>query len=80
MAKFRGTIKGGRGEASRLGHTSLRTSAASWEGAVYVELSVKHGVDWAYVHLGQHHGKGTYRVLYDGPVSGEPFELPATEE
>ena len=40
MARYRGTLQGCRGEASRLGHSSsgLTTVAASWQGAVRVEL------------------------------------------
>ncbi len=31
MARFRGTTKGNRGEASRLGHTNLTSSADGWD-------------------------------------------------
>jgi hypothetical protein len=72
MAHFYGELKGSRGEATRLGTKSsgLRTLAASWEGAVSVRLYEKFGVDWAVVSLTMHHGAGTRRTLYDGPVSG----------
>ena len=72
MAHFRGTIAGGRGEASRLGHrnTGLTTRAASWSGAVEVRLYHSNGVDMAQVMLTQHNGAGSFRTLYDGPVSG----------
>lgn len=74
MARFRGTIRGQRGEASRLGSPSSGLSAhiAGWQGAVDVELYDKDGVDMARVSLGQHHSRGQWppRVLYDGPVSG----------
>jgi hypothetical protein len=75
MAHFYGTIKGGRGEASRLGHkaSGLQVKAASWQGAVAVYLYVgTDGVDCARVCLTTHNGAGTQRELYNGPVSGAP--------
>lgn len=72
MAHFYGTIQGSRGEASRLGgkESGLRVYAASWSGAVGVRLYEKDGVDYANVYLTKHHGAGTEKSLYDGPVSG----------
>lgn len=72
MAHFRGTIKGARGEASRLGHKSsgLQVNAASWQGAVSVELYERDGVDYARVRLEPHRGAGICLELYDGPVAG----------
>src|SRR6266516_83706 len=62
MAQFWGTIKGARGEASRLGHkaSGLDTYAASWQGAVSVRLwhDAKTGRDMAQVELTTHHGAG----------------------
>lgn len=82
MAHFYGTLKGARGEASRLGHKSsgLRTGAASWEGAVSVHLyhDETAGQDMAEVQLIPWHGAGVYRSLYRGPVSGAPVK-PADE-
>ena len=74
MAHFYGSLKGSRGEATRLGGkaSGLTTYAASWAGAVRVTLYVNaDGVDCALVHLTRHHGEGTERVLYDGPVAGQ---------
>ena len=72
MAHFLGSVRGGRGEASRLGHksTGLNTTAASYQGAVTVELSCRDGVDYAHVTLTPWKGAGVSRVLYDGPVGG----------
>jgi hypothetical protein len=44
MARFRGTVKGHRGEASRLGHAAggLLMKAATWNGHVSVYLYVLH--------------------------------------
>lgn len=73
MAHFRGTIQGFRGEASRLGSkdSGLQVTAASWQGAVSVDLFAEaNGVDIARVQLYPHHGHGTSRILYEGPVSG----------
>lgn len=74
MAHFIGTITGERGPVLRLGSASsgLVTNAASYGGAVETKLYVYEGLDYARVALVPHHGVGTYRVLYDGPVSGGP--------
>lgn len=76
MAHFYGTIKGTRGQASRLGGkaSGLRVKAMSWQGAVEVSLihDEQTGKDIAYVTLNYHpgNGAGTRKVLYDGPVGG----------
>lgn len=71
MAHFIGTVKGQRGEASRLGSktSGLTTVAASWIGAVRVDLSERDGVTHALVKLAPWHGAGVDRILYDGPVN-----------
>jgi len=75
MAHFYGTLQGGRGEASRLGHKSsgLQVRAASWQGSVcvYLEHDEKTGEDIATVRLEPWHGQGKSRILYQGPVSGK---------
>ena len=38
MARFYGATKGERGEAHRLGHREMNVTAASWRGAIKVEL------------------------------------------
>lgn len=74
MAHFRGTIKGQRGEASRLGSkkSGLTVEAASWQGKVVVRLCADEhgGPDEAVVSLEPHHGQGTSKELYRGPVGG----------
>jgi len=37
MARFRGTVQGGRGEVSRLGHRSITTDANGWNLGVNVD-------------------------------------------
>ena len=76
MAHFYGTVQGARGEASRLGHKrdGLRTVAASWSGAIEVAAYQREdGVDCARISFRQHHGHGTSRLIYDGPISGDGF-------
>ena len=72
MAHFRGTVQGRRGMASRLGDksTGLHVTAASWQGAVSVQLYSRDGVDYARVSLTQHNGAGVNLLLFDYPVSG----------
>ncbi len=73
MAHFRGTIQGARGEASRLGGKSsgLQITAASWQGAVCVDLYEKDGVDMARICLALHtNGAGSHHEIYNGPIRG----------
>lgn len=78
MAHFRSTIKGHRGEASRLGTktSGMDATVASWQGAVSVRLwhDEETGQDMAEVALATHHGAGVNRVLYRGPVCGATCE------
>mgnify|MGYP003648116069 CR=1 FL=1 len=37
MARFRGTVQGSRGSASRLGHGTIRTNTNGWELCVDVD-------------------------------------------
>ena len=77
MAHFYGVLKGARGQATRLGHkgSGLHTVAASWKGAVRVDLFMIDGEDWAEVRLIPWHGAGVYKTLYRGPVSGTPEDV-----
>lgn len=78
MAHFYGSIQGGRGQATRCGtkNSGYESRAASWEGAVSVNLFYNEdkGEDWASVSLSTHHGQGKNIQLYFGPVSGRDFE------
>lgn len=71
MAHFYGRMKGAKGETSRLGTkaSGLRANLASWQGCVQVHLYANEEVDHVRVTLDTHHGQGTFRVLYDGPVN-----------
>ena len=79
MAHFYATIQGSRGPASRLGtaRSGLTATAASWQGAVTVELTHDPATDtdMAVVRLCPWHGAGVDRVLYRGPVGGTPRNL-----
>ena len=74
MAHFWGSIKGNRGEASRLGtkNSGLHSVTASWQGAVetYISYDTETGKDIASVFLIPWYGKGTRQTLYVGPVGG----------
>ena len=39
MAKFYGSIQGNRGEATRMGHSSIKSSVRSYDGSVITYLS-----------------------------------------
>ena len=68
MARFYGTIRGQRGMATRLGHTSITTQAASYQGAIEVTLTPQDNSTNAHVRMIPWKGAGESRVLYDGPV------------
>lgn len=72
MAHFYGMLRGSRGETTRLGSkdSGLKTTAASWSGAVDVNLYVDSaGNDCAVVRLVKWHGRGVNRLLYSGPIN-----------
>ena len=72
MARFMGTVQGGRGLTSRCGHIGMETYCASWAGAVRCKAYVNDdGTDCVRVELTPWEGAGTYRLLYDGPINGE---------
>ena len=66
MARFYGTVQGGRGEASRLGHATcgLNVRARSWNGEVCVRLYAKGDVDYVRISEGS-----TGRDIYSGPIA-----------
>jgi hypothetical protein len=53
MAHFYGTLKGNRGEATRMGsrESGVTTYAAGWKGAIRVTVFQEDGVDKYYVAL-----------------------------
>ena len=73
MAHFYGTLQGARGEATRCGSKKggLQTIAASWQGAVEVNLSHKDGRDMVEVRFRYWEGAGVNRLIYKGPVDGQ---------
>ena len=75
MSRFYGTVRGGRGSASRQGHksTGLTTYCASWRGAVRCDAYVNDDdVDCVQVTLTTWQGAGASPsiMLYDGPIDG----------
>lgn len=80
MARFFGTVRGHRGEASRLGHKRLETVAASYQGAVQVTLYRQGETDMATVALIPWQGAGTSHILFDGPVSGANLKPAPAQE
>jgi len=75
MAHFYGRIKGARGEVTRLGGiaSGMKTTAASWEGAVCVSLyyDMETKSDFVRVTLQPWKGCGVFKELYNGPVNGK---------
>lgn len=70
MSHFYGSLQGGRGEATRCGHknSGIRTTAASWKGAISVEIQHVDGEDIAVVSMHRWHGNGNNKVIYRGPI------------
>ncbi len=83
MGHFFGSVKGHRGEATRLGakKSGLVVVAASYEGSVHVALhhNSKLEHDVAHVTLEPWHGNGKSILLYSDPVSGERSSFSETE-
>ena len=78
MSHFYGKVIGNRGPATRGGskNSGYISQAASWEGAVEVNLfyNEEYEEDWAIVKLIPWQGNGSSITLYTGPVSGRDFE------
>jgi len=72
MAHFYSKIQGGRGEATRCGtkNSGVTATAASWNGAISVEIhhNRKTGEDTATVYMHPWNGDGVRKTLYSGPV------------
>lgn len=68
MAKLYGSVQGSRGQAHRLGASSLRTVAASWEGSVKVWLFERGSETHCAIELDTWHGAGTSILIYKGPI------------
>lgn len=82
MAHFYGTLRGSRGEASRLGTivSGLSVNAASWAGSISVRLwhDEKAGVDRFRICQEPHHGAGISETIAEGIV-GQPAKLRTAE-
>lgn len=73
MARYYGTIKGGRGEASRLGtrESGIAASVCSWGGRVETGISTRTD-DTEIVHIrAEHHGSSENPT---GPIFNGTFE------
>lgn len=77
MAHFRGTIKGQRGEASRLGgkNSGITANINGWDAGVRVVAFERNGVDCFDVY--QTGGSnGGFTTVYLGQVVGGKFLTP----
>lgn len=74
MSHFYGTLQGTRGEATRCGtkNSGMVTHCASFKGAVRCRAYIDDGIDMVQVDIVPWQGHGDFRLLYDGPISGEP--------
>lgn len=72
MAHFYGTLQGARGEATRCGNRSsgVRTVAASWRGAIQVDVfhNAETGSDEFSVRMRPWHGAGCDREIARGLI------------
>lgn len=73
MAHFFGSLQGQRGEATRLGSkaSGLQITAASWNGAIHVELFERDGKDYFVVRESKWHGSGKERVIAEGEIGNQ---------
>jgi len=71
MSYFYGTLKGNRGEATRCGskESGMETHCASWQGAIRCFAYAREdGIDCVTIERILWHGRGKYKLLYDGPI------------
>ena len=71
MARFYGSTQGERGQAHRLGHRGMNVTAASWAGAISVELwTDSEGVERYRVArtAWKGHGSDKARVIEEGAL------------
>jgi len=68
MAKFYGTVQGGRGKATRLGHQVIMTSAQSFNGSIVTQLFEENGETFASIHVSEGSSSSTGHRLYRGPI------------
>jgi hypothetical protein len=72
MATFFGTVQGGRGKATRLGHgsTGLHVTAQSYSGSIIVNLhqSDQNGNDYCTISVAEGSASGGGHTLYSGPI------------
>lgn len=70
MSHFYGTLKSARGKATRTGtkNSGITTVAASWNGAIQVDLYVEDGVDRFQVTMRPWANTGDAKVLCSGIV------------
>ena len=77
MARFRGTIEGGRGQASRLGNSvsGLETTANGWDQGVEVVAHADMGADIHRVYAtgGSGHRGGRKLIAEITDASGSPM-------
>lgn len=75
MSALYGVVQGNRGKATRCGHYDMTTTAATWAGAVRVELTRNAGdpAGAAYVvRLIPWNGRGESKVLAEGRLGDSP--------
>ena len=78
MSHFYGTVVGQAGEAGRRGSakTGVKTHAASWDGAIRVELHVNdNGQDCYTVKQVPWKGKGVETVIAWGVLGQKEYEV-----
>lgn len=83
MAHFYGTVRGGRGEGTRVGHrnTGLTTVAASWSGAIRVQLyhDAIANVDRYRIYQETWGGNGVEELIAEGVVGEKSQHTLVTE-
>ena len=83
MSRFYGIVSGqSKTEATRRGSkkSGLTTTAASWSGAVRVEMWDNNGTDWCRVEFIEWPSGVPRHTIYSGPASGAPISEEALTE
>lgn len=68
MARFFGTVQGGRGQATRLGHSGLHVTAQSHSGSIVIDLDRDGDEDVCTIGVAEgSRGRPDY-IMYRGPI------------
>ena len=72
MSALYGTVQGERGQATKCGHRTMTTHAASWDGCIVVDLSFDKATGKTTYDISEQpwRGEGIRRQIESGVIGG----------